>query len=209
MLNGVDVAAHDGVVDWRRVKEAGNSFAFVRAAYGTRADSYLKQNLLGAREAGLATGVYHFIRATRDFQQQIDLMVELIDSVGTGAGDLPPVLDVEDNPAFDGPWNPTWNDAYLTALTQWIWAVRNKTGAHPILYTRAGFWQELGNPTVFSDCPLWVASYRVGPPRLPVSWDRYTFWQYTEKGRVDGIAGLVDLNYFDGDADALRSLLLR
>ena len=67
MLNGLDVAAHDGIIDWPRVKSAGQSFVYVRAAYGTTADTNLVSNVNGAREAGLATGVYHFLRATRNY----------------------------------------------------------------------------------------------------------------------------------------------
>jgi GH25 family lysozyme M1 (1,4-beta-N-acetylmuramidase) len=117
-------------------------------------------------------------------------------------------VDVEDNPFYDGAWNPANNAAYLAAVERWVEAVRTRTGADPVLYTRAGFWDELGNPKMFRTCPLWVASYRPNAPRLPATWDRYTFWQYSEAGEVDGIASKVDLNYFAGGKDALDALLL-
>jgi lysozyme len=209
MLNGLDVAALDGCIDWLKVRNAGNSFAYVRAAYGTRADANLMRNVDGAREAGLATGVYHFLRATCDYRQQIDLMLELIDTAGVGAGDLPPSLDLEDNPEYDGPWNVANNDRYLTAVSKWIDAVRARTGACPVLYTRAGFWQTLGNPTAFCDCPLWVASYRPAPPKLPAGWKRYTIWQYGELGTVDGVEGEADMNRFNGGPADLQAFLLK
>lgn len=208
MLNGLDVSALDGIVDWQRIKNAGNSFAYVRAVYGTTADTSLVRNVEGAREAGLATGVYHFLRATRDYQQQIDLLLESLETAKVGPGDLPPAIDVEDNPHFDGPWNPANNDSYLTALSSWIDAVRAKTGAQPVLYTRAGFWAVLGNPTAFSACPLWVASYEEAVPKLPATWQRYSFWQHSEHGVVDGITGDVDLNQFAGGPDELSALRL-
>ena len=136
-------------------------------------------------------------------------MLQLIETAGVGAGHLPPCLDVEDNPQFDGAWNVADNDRYLTALGKWIDAVRTTTLAWPVLYTRAGFWQTLGNPTAFSACPLWVASYREAPPKLPAGWNRYTFWQYSERGAVTGVTGDVDLNRFDGGQDELQALLLK
>ena len=55
----------------------------------------------------------------------------------------------------------------------------------------------------FKAFPLWLCQY--GPtPKLPRAWNRFTFWQYTETGKIDGMApdGHVDLNYFnDGIGD--------
>ena len=92
----------------------------------------------------------------------------------------------------------------------WVDAVKKKTGAMPVIYTRRDFWEVLGNPAGFETCPLWVASYRDGPPRIPQGWADYTFWQYSEKGKVDGIGVAVDLNrFFSSDPAALDKLLLK
>ena len=87
--------------------------------------------------------------------------------------------------------------------------MRSETGAAPMLYTRAGFWQELDNPTGFDDCPLWVANYGVKKPSLPEGWSNYTVWQYSEGGDVPGIAGQVDLNSFAGTMTELQALTLK
>jgi GH25 family lysozyme M1 (1,4-beta-N-acetylmuramidase) len=209
MLKGIDVWSGTGPIDWRRVKASGVDFAYVRAAYGVIEDGAALSNLEGAKAAGLVCGVYHFLRTTRSYQAQIDLMLQQIDALGVGPGDIPPAVDVEDNPRFDGNWSPAKSDGFLTALDRWIDAVRDKTGACPVIYTRAGFWAELGNPAGFAECPLWVASYRSAPPRLPQGWDRHTFWQYSEAGTVPGIAGPVDLNYFRGERQDLEAMLLK
>jgi lysozyme len=39
---------------------------------------------------------------------------------------------------------------------------------------------------------------------VPPPWTRWTFWQFTEDGRVDGIDGAVDLDVFAGPLDELR-----
>lgn len=209
MLKGIDVWARTGDIDWARVKGAGVSFAFIRAAYGDVADESAGPNLRGARAAGLRCGVYHFIRTTRSYRAQLDLMLQLVDTLQIGKGDLPPVIDIEDNPEFDGAWNPADNRAYLAAASQWIAAVHKISGAWPVIYTRSGFWQKLGNPSGFAHCPLWIASYRAAPPALPAPWKKFTFWQYDPAGAVDGVAAEVDLNYFAGaDQKALDALLI-
>lgn len=209
MLHGIDVWHGNGTIDWSEVRSAGTAFSFARAAYGDVEDARVLVNLKGARGAGIPVGVYHFLRTSRDYQQQIDLMLALIDRLGLGPGDLPPALDVEDNPRWDGPWQTANTDRYLTAVDRWITAIRARTGAWPVLYTRADFWNTLGNPGGFSNCPLWVAHYGVVSPRLPSGWTKYAFWQYSETGTMDGVDAHVDLNRFNGDTAALTSMLLK
>lgn len=209
MVNGIDVWAGNGAIDWFKVKQAGIDFAYMRAAYGDIVDNSAGPNLSGARAAGVKRGVYHFLRTSKSYQAQIDLMLRLIDTLHIGVGDLPPVIDVEDNPRFDGPWDRKNSDMFITAIDRWVMAVHDKIGAWPVIYSRASFWEELGNPTTFGNCPLWVASYRTAPPKLPKTWNKYTFWQYSDHGRVDGILSPVDLNYFAGtDPKQLNALLL-
>jgi GH25 family lysozyme M1 (1,4-beta-N-acetylmuramidase) len=208
-LKGIDVWAGNGQIDWRKVKDSGIDFVYVRAAYGTHPDKFAADYLNSARAAGLLCGVYHFLRTSEDYDKQIAVMVQQLARLEVGKGDLPPAVDVEDNPHFDGPWDRANNAAYLDALQRWIAKVRSETGAAPMLYTRAGFWAELDNPAGFADCPLWVANYGVKKPSLPEGWPNYTVWQYSESGAVPGIAGEVDLNSFAGTMTELQALTLK
>lgn len=207
MLDGVDVHDAQGAMQWHSVA-ANNQFAFVRAAYGIRADSLAEENFQGAKANGIACGLYHFFRATRDFQQQADLMCEVMTKVGLGTGDLPPVLDVEDNPQYDGPWNTANNAKYIAGLQLWLAQVGKAANCTPIIYTRASFWSQLGNPAGFGQYPLWVAHYTSNPaPALPVGWSSYAFWQYDCAGTTPGVPGKGDLNRFNGqlaDLDNIR-----
>jgi GH25 family lysozyme M1 (1,4-beta-N-acetylmuramidase) len=208
-LAGIDIWSGNGAVEWKKVKKAAVAFAYIRAAYGDCADSRAKEYLEGARAAGVKVGVYHFLRA-KNYQAQIDLMLKLLDSLAIGKGDLPPALDVEDNPTYDGPWNPAENDRFCSALAMWVEAVQKKTGAPPVIYTRADFWATLGNPAGFGNCPLWIASYRDGQPTIPQGWHNYTFWQYSGKGKVDGVSAGTDLSrFFSSDRAALENVLLK
>jgi GH25 family lysozyme M1 (1,4-beta-N-acetylmuramidase) len=64
--------------------------------------------------------------------------------------------------------------------------------------------------TGFENYPLWLAEYRQNEtPQLPLNWKRWTFWQYSQNGRVAGINGSVDLNQFNGTAEQLRALLVK
>ena len=50
---------------------------------------------------------------------------------------------------------------------------------------------------------LWVASYGSGNAVLPAGWTDWKIWQYTGNGHAPGIAGNVDLNWFNGSYDEL------
>lgn len=208
MLKGIDVYAGVGGIEWHKVAEDGNAFAFVRGAYGNVLDKSAAPNAAAARAVGLKVGVYHFVRARMDPKVQLQAFTQALDLAKVGPGDLPPVIDVEDNPAYDGPWKTEDNAAYLAGVMDWIELIKKRVGKPPIIYTRASFWAQLGNPPGFSGCPLWVASYRNDAPKLPNGWPQYAFWQYSDAGTVAGISGHADVNYFNGNAGQLQSLLI-
>lgn len=207
-LEGIDLSEGQGAVEWHRVAQDGKSFAFIRGAYGDRADRMAVQNFLGAKSEGLLCGLYQFYRVTRDPDDQAQVMVDTLRSAKFGSGDLPPVLDVEDNPAYDGPWRTANNARFIEGLRSWLTRMNGEFGCTPIVYTRASFWTQIGNPAGFGQCPVWVANYEVQRPKIPQGWNDYAFWQYSEQGFVDGVSGHCDLNHFNGDEDALRALAL-
>lgn len=210
MLTGIDVHDGQGAIEWHRVAAAGHTFAYLRAAYGDRADKMVAQNYAGAKAAGLKVGLYHFFRATRPADDQAALMAKLVGDLHVGAGDLPPALDVEDNPHYDGEWDTANNGPYISGLRTWIAKVSASIGKQaPVIYTRASFWKLLGAPDGFAENPLWVAHYTTAPqPRIPSGWARYLFWQNSESGHVDGVSGACDMNVFAGTETDLSAALL-
>jgi lysozyme len=206
MLNGIDVHDKKGTVAWDQVAAAGQKFAFVRGAYGDVADTLVQQNYNGANDNQLYCGLYHFLRTSRPYPAQLQAMLTVLDKVGVGSGDLPPVIDVEDNPNYDGPWDRANNASYLDAVRTWLTTMQTKFNCAPIIYTRASFWELLGNPPGFSNYRLWVSNYGVVTPKLPTGWNRYDFWQQSENGKVAGVTGGCDIDVFNGNDDDLDKL---
>jgi hypothetical protein len=136
-------------------------------------------------------------------------------ALGSDPGDLPPVLDVEAK---------TTNPAQLAKdAEKWLAEVEKQLGKRAVIYTAAWYWNStmlIGGkyPAWASERPVWVAAYPVKDgtptleqiaqgkykPLLPKGWDKWAFWQYSERGRVDGVANPdgkpanVDLNVFEG-----------
>ena len=62
-MKGIDVSYHNGVIDWKKVKQSVD-FAIIRAGYGkSQMDKQYINNICGAHTAGLKIGIYWFIYA--------------------------------------------------------------------------------------------------------------------------------------------------
>ncbi len=200
-LEGVDVSEFQAAIDWNAVKASGRSFAIARVADGLgHVDPTFPQNWAGIKAAGMVRGVYQFYRASQDGTAQANL---LLDHVGAlGAGDLPPVLDVE---VTDG----VGAAQILSGIRAWTARIQQATGRKPIIYTAPGFWDGLGAGHDFEAADtLWVADWFVSCPVPASSWGTWKMWQYVDNGSVPGIGGAVDLDRFSGslaDLDALAA----
>jgi lysozyme len=198
---GIDVSRYQGGIDWKAVagmheKGVRIGFAFIKATEGVGLTDprYLKNWRLAARN-GIPRGAYHYFLPDRDPAAQARLFIS---RVRLDPGDLPPVLDVEEQGGV-----PT--DRLRKRVRQWLDIVERHYGIRPILYTNVRFYEQvLGNH--FDAYPLWVAHYlRHERPRIAREW---SFWQFSEEATVSGIRGKVDFNAFRGDTADFRRLLL-
>jgi len=202
---GVDVSRWQKLVDWAAVKADGITFAFCKATESTNVvDPFLDENWAGMKAAGVIRGVYHFFRPAQDARAQA---AHFAKSVPLEAGDLPPVADIEAHDNMD-------NLSLIKRAEIFLLEVERLTGRKPILYTGAGFWNghmvdRAGNPPPWAaNYALWVANYTAAAqPLVPKGWKTWTFWQYTDRGSVKGVATPVDTNRFSGTEAELRQWL--
>ncbi|ANY72105.1 hypothetical protein BBD41_05595 [Paenibacillus ihbetae] len=203
---GIDVSRWQGSIDWKQVREAGISFVFIKASQGSALeDPKFVENAQGAKAAGLLIGAYHFLAAASvvGARQEAKHFVETMKKAGPLAWfDLPPALDYENNPA--GISRAAINQVAAAFLEE----VERLTGRQPILYTgnafAANFDESLGK------YDLWIARY--SETRVPddrPAWTTWTFWQYTDAGRINGITGKVDLNVYAGTLPDLKAYASR
>jgi lysozyme len=193
---GVDVSSYQGAIDWRKVKAAGVTFAFARVSDGLDVvDDRFAANFAAMKRAGVRRGAYQYFRASADPEAQADLLLSAVRR--SGRADLPLVVDVE---TADGQ-SP---EVVQARLARWLRRVERRTRRQPIVYTSPVMGETLGGR--FGAYRLWVAHYEVACPDLPDGWERWSFWQHSSTGRVDGIAGDVDLDHFAGTLAQLRRL---
>jgi len=200
-IHGIDVSRYQRQISWEAVKQMQVQqiklgFAFIKATEGnSNADAYFKRNWKKSKQAGIVRGAYHFFIATKDGKTQAQ---NFIDKVVLESGDLPPVLDVEQS--FGA--SP---DKVRTEVKKWLDAVEQYYAVKPIIYTYVDFYEKYLKG-YFDDYPLWVAHYlQQHQPRITREW---SFWQHSERGRVNGILSKVDFNVFNGDSLAFHTLLV-
>lgn len=187
-LPGVDVSSWQRVIDWTQVRASGVEIAILRASEGDSfTDPYFAANYEGARAAGIRVGFYHYLtaRTTEEAVMQADYFAQVI------AGKTPDCLL-----ALDYGGGGTLSDDQLTACAlAFLGRVRARTGYGVMLYTdawaaKSRYGREL------AQYPIWVANYGVSSPEPNGKWSAWVGFQYSDRGRVPGIDGYVDLDQF-------------
>lgn len=174
---GIDVSHHSGEIDWEEVSERGLDFVFVKASEGVDdADPSFARHWEAIGRLGVARGAYHFFVTEDDPEVQARFFLS---KARIGPGDLPPVVDVE----VIG--HGTAGDV-SGKLRRFLEILEAESGARPIIYTSARFWDAHFEPS-FGRYPLWVAEYDVESPTLPTGWDEWTIWQFEGDAEVPGI----------------------
>ncbi len=195
---GIDVSAFQGNIDWKKVKQSGIDFAIIRLGYrGYESgklveDEYAKANLKGAAEAGLRVGAYFFSQALsiQETDEEIAFMLKIL---GDTKLQMPIVLDWE-IPANTARTRNMDAQTLTDIQRHFCGQMRNK-GYQPMIYFN---WHQSENLYVLHDLeeyPFWLALYQ---DRMTYPW-KVEMWQYSDKGKVPGIQGNVDLNVYMPD----------
>jgi len=196
---GIDVSYYQNTIRWRRVRKAGVVFAFIRVSDGTSTiDPAFRRNWSHARPTGILRGAYQYFRPDQDAREQADVLIR---AIRRDPGELPPVIDVETTGGKS-------RRQIVRGIRTWIARVRVELGVEPIVYTGPDFWIELGAPDATSQA-LWLAHYIDACPLVPPRWRAWTFWQHSDRGRVPGITGPVDLDVFAGTFTELQDFARR
>ena len=199
-IHGIDVSKHQHDIDWKavedmRVRGVKLSFVFIKASEGaSRTDNSFQKNWKAVEQTRLLRGAYHFFRPVKDPKIQAKLFMS---QVRLQKGDLPPVVDVENA-------NRQSTVKICQNLQKFLDLLENRYQVKPIIYSNLSFYtRHLAGK--FTKYPVWIAYYLEDPFELPDD-RKWSFWQYTESGNVNGIRGKVDFNVFHGSLNQLKAL---
>lgn len=184
--DGIDVSSYQKDIDWERVcADKKIKFVYIKATEGaTYTSPHFEFNIKNARKHGLKVGSYHFLRTTSSLRSQFE---NFIKSARPEEQDLVPLIDFENR--------GTWTGKQIAdSLEAFARMVRKHYRCRPMIYTMTSFYNKYlaGN---ISDYPLFIARYSESAPQLNDG-AKYSLWQYTDQGKVEGIDHDVDLCRF-------------
>lgn len=190
-LQGIDVSAHNGEIDWAAVRASGVDFAILQVGYrgyvsgNLAADASFYTNADAATANGIRIGAYFFSQAltVEEAEEEAQYAVQLLSGMQI---DWPIYFD----------WEPVEAEArtnemdteLLTSLARAFCRVVEEAGFRAGVY----FNQELGylhyNLAELENCDFWLAEYA----SAPTFYYHFEQWQYTNTGTVSGISTPVD-----------------
>ena len=191
---GIDVSSHQGNIDWSAVAGDGIDFAMLRIGLrgyseGTlRADDTFSDNYNGATANGLEVGVYFFSQATsvQEAEEEADFVLSLLDGRSL---ELPVAFDWE---TIDNDEART-DDVSAETVTDCLIAFCDRiraAGYDTAFYCNGMVGYLRYDMTRLQGYTAWYAEY-TDWPSFAYAFD---LWQYANTGRVEGIAGNVDLD---------------
>jgi len=193
---GIDVSRWQGHIDWARVKAAGIQFAIIKAGgsdAGFYTDPRWKENYRNAKANGIAVGAYYFVgpACTSAEAGKADAQ-RFLNQLKNKQFEYPVFIDVEATPASAKAGATEATIAFCRALE----AAGYFAGIYSSTYS--GFRDRLDDSKL-TPFMHWVAQYA---SRCTYG-GAYGIWQYSSSGRVDGIAGNVDMDIAYQDYPAI------
>ena len=199
---GIDVSHYQKTIDWAKVARAGKEFAILKCQYEAqshRLDETFEYNYAGAGQNGLGRGVYIFIASA---------------SMAVLDGDARSLLKHLNGRKLEyGIWIDleaqvvrTKGKAYIRGLVNTYANIFRAAGYYVGIYCNRDWYLNAIHDDLKATYDFWIARYpkedkgiynpasSLKPPAKMAS-----AWQYSSKGRVNGISVPVDLDVdFDG-----------
>lgn len=155
-------------------------------------DSCFAQNLRNAKKAGIDLGVYFYSTAVTA-KEAVDEANFVLSCLNGTELEYPIFFDIEQSGDYPkgrcDRLSKAARDEIISAFCKRIRDAGYKTGVYSGLY----FFEEHIAYNSIEPHMIWLANYTRGG-RLPSFSGRYDIWQFTEKGTVNGIRGIVDMN---------------
>ena len=193
---GVDVSKEQDYIDFTKVKKAGIDFVMLRVA--TRGyqsgqintDDYFEQNIKRASDAGLEIGVYFVSNAITE-EEAIEEANYLVNMIGDYKLTYP-VAFVYDYVNGDSSRIDKLTKSEKTSITRAFLNTIKAANLKPVVYGRKEWLvKEVDLSKLIGDYDFWLSDTISEFPDYPY---KYSIWQYSKEGSVDGIAGKVNLN---------------
>ncbi len=191
MKKGIDISIYNGEIDMRKVKESGVEFVIIRLGYGknkSQVDKKFHENYKKAKEVNIPVGVYIYSYAinTNDAICEAKLVLDVIKNLEI---EYPIFLDMED--ADNYKLRHFVKNSMCIDICEAFCTEIEKAGYYTGIYANLDWLTNKINSNKLDRFDKWVAQWGNN-----CNYEKeYGMWQYSSKGKIQGITGNVDLNY--------------
>ena len=187
-MNGIDVSEANGNIDFNKVKKSGVDFVIIRVGWiGNKEnhtlDKYFNQNYEKAKNAGLKIGfyVYNYSKSTEAIKSGANWA---LNNIKGKTFDYPVFIDMEDSSLLVC--------KNLNLLCIEFCNIINLNGFKSGIYANLDWFRNKLNINELLNYKIWLAEWN-GKENHTANF-KVDMWQYSSKGKIDGIVGNVDLN---------------
>ena len=207
-IQGIDVSHHNGQIDWTKVAKAGKKFAILKCQYEAlshRKDETFEYNYAESGKYGLARGVYIFIASASMADMEGDAK-SLLKHLNGRKLEYGIWIDLEAEVLH------LKGKAYIRGLVETYARIFHDAGYYVGIYCNRAWYLSVIHEDLKANYDFWIARYpkydygEYNPnSSLKPSANMAVAWQYSSKGRVNGIKGNVDLDVdYDGVINLTR-----
>lgn len=199
VMQGVDVSHWQNDIDWKTAKDEID-FAILSIGYGQdeteQDDRKFKRNADACVKYGIPFGVYIYSYATtvEGARGEADHVLRMIDGYKL---QFPVYYDLEEEA------QRKLESEELGAMAQAFCDRIEDAGYEVGIYANTYWWTEVLTDEAFKNPKWykWVAQYNTENTYK----GKYTMWQYSSQGEVEGMDGDIDMNYWYGDKRRVTS----
>lgn len=203
---GVDISTHNGNVNIKRVRDAGMERIGIRAGYGNNnTDKMFNQNALACVNLGVPVILYWFSYAytVEMAKREAEFVVEHAKKYWEKC---PIAFDLEyDSVRYARTKGVNIDKELATEMAVAFMRRVEELGYIPVIYSNKDYLKnyfDMDKITIrFNKVYLWYARY--ASAITTEERNKADIWQFSSKGRVDGINGDVDLNEFYTDFETV------
>ena len=195
---GIDISRAQNSIDWETLAKVEDlDFVIIRAAQGTAEDSRFAENVRAAMRLKIPFGMYFASSATT-----AEEAIAEANFAAEYAKQYQPIYGIWYD--MELPKQQTLGKQKITQLLR-VWCDRVKEVGVPYgIYSNRDWLNNRIDLPQLADANLWYAAYPsvkqkvlTDAPkenRSKLSYPQAAIWQWTSKGRIDGIIGNVDMN---------------
>ena len=181
-MNGIDVSVHNGNIDWQKVK---TDFCIIRAGYGksiSQKDPNFEKNYAGAKATGIPVGAYWYSYALTPAEAEAEARV-FLEAISGKQFEFPVWFDIEEmSQLHTGKRN-------VYAIIRAFCGVMENAGYWVGVYASRAVIQSHFEDDVQKRYSIWAAEWGAN-----LHYEGAAMWQHSEKGKIAGITGYVDLD---------------